>query len=42
LEWVAWYNNSRWLGPIGHVPPVELEERHHRDQQSLAKVAGLN
>jgi transposase InsO family protein len=39
---VAWYNNTRLLGPIGHVPPAEFEESHHRDQQSLAKVAGLN
>ena len=21
LEWVAWYNTSRLLEPIGHVPP---------------------
>lgn len=42
LGWVCWYNNTRLLGPIGHVPPAEFEERYHRDQQSLAMVVGLN
>ena len=42
LEWVAWYSNTRLLGPIGHISPVEFEERYHRDQQSLAMVVGLN
>jgi putative transposase len=42
LEWVSWYNNTRLLGAIGHVPPAEFEERYHRDQQSLAMVVGLN
>jgi transposase InsO family protein len=42
LEWVSWYNNTRLLGPIGHVPPAEFEESYHRNQPSLAMVAGLN
>ena len=26
LTWVAWYNGSRLLEPLGYVPPVEFEE----------------
>jgi len=26
LSWVAWYNSSRLLEPLGYVPPVEFEE----------------
>jgi transposase InsO family protein len=26
LSWVHWWNNSRLLEPIGHVPPVEAEQ----------------
>ena len=32
LEWVWWFNHHRLLSPIGHVPPVEYEEKsgsHH-------------
>ena len=25
LEWVAWFNNRRILGPIGNIPPAEAE-----------------
>jgi hypothetical protein len=25
LEWVAWYNGSRLLEPLGYVPPAEFE-----------------
>ncbi len=25
LEWVDWFNNSRLLEPIGHIPPAEAE-----------------
>jgi transposase InsO family protein len=41
LEWVAWFNTRRLLGPIGDVPPVELEEAHYHSQQAPAMVAGL-
>jgi hypothetical protein len=27
LGWVHWWNTRRLLGPIGHAPPVELEQR---------------
>ena len=26
LTWVAWYNTSRLLEPLGYVPPAEFEE----------------
>ena len=32
LEWVWWFNHHRLLSSIGHVPPVEYEEKfnsHH-------------
>lgn len=25
LEWIAWFNNRRLLGPIGNIPPAEAE-----------------
>lgn len=30
LEWVAWYNHQRLLGPIGYIPPAQAEELYHR------------
>jgi transposase InsO family protein len=41
LEWVAWYNSQRLMGPLGHVPPAEYEEQYHRAQADFA-VLGLN
>ena len=29
LEWVEWFNNRRLLGPIGDIPPVELETAYY-------------
>ena len=29
LTWVAWYNSSRLLEPLGYVPPVEFEEAYY-------------
>jgi hypothetical protein len=29
LEWVAWYNGSRLLEPLGYVPPAEFEHAYH-------------
>ena len=29
LEWVDWFNNTRLLEPIGHVPPSEFEEEYY-------------
>jgi transposase InsO family protein len=39
LNWVDWFNNRRLLGPIGYVPPAELEEQWYESQQGQAKVA---
>jgi hypothetical protein len=33
------FNNRRLLGPIGYVPPAELEEQWYESQQGQAKVA---
>lgn len=30
LEWVAWLNHHRLMGPLGHVPPAEFEANYHR------------
>ena len=29
LEWVDWFNNRRFLEPIGNIPPAEAEEHHY-------------
>jgi transposase InsO family protein len=29
LEWVAWYNRQRLMGPLGYVPPAEFEDQFH-------------
>jgi len=29
LEWVDWFNNRRWLSPIGYIPTAEAEERYY-------------
>ncbi len=42
LEWVSWFNCSRLLGPIGYVPPVEFEQAHYRNQESLGGCCGSN
>jgi len=30
LEWVAWFNNTRLLEPIGYIPPAEAEASYYR------------
>jgi transposase InsO family protein len=39
LDWVDWYNNRRLLGPIGDIPPVELEQAYYEKLQESAKAA---
>ena len=34
LEWVAWFNTQRLLGPIGHIPPAEAEANYYRQLAS--------
>ena len=41
LEWVAWFNHSRLLEPIGYVPPAESEEAYYSRQQAPAELAAL-
>ena len=30
LQWVAWFNHHRLLGPIGYIPPAEAEANYYR------------
>ncbi len=30
LEWVAWFNHHRLMGPIGDIPPAEAEANYYR------------
>lgn len=32
LGWVHWWNTTRLLEPIGHVPPIEFEQRWLADK----------
>ena len=34
LEWVAWFNHHRLLGPIGYIPPAEAEANYYRQLAS--------
>jgi transposase InsO family protein len=40
LDWVAWFNGSRLLEPLGYVPPAEFEEAYYR-QQGLSLENGF-
>jgi transposase InsO family protein len=42
LEWVAWYNSSRLLEPLGYVPPAEFEQAYYDRQTAPAELAVLN
>src|SRR2546422_3862634 len=41
LEWVAWYNGSRLLEPLGYVPPAEFEKAYHDRQAAPVGMAVL-
>lgn len=41
LEWVAWYNHRRLLGPLGYVPPAEFEQAYYDRQAAGDAVAVL-
>ena len=41
LEWVAWYNTSRLLEPIGYVSPNEFERAYYDRQTAPAELAAL-
>jgi putative transposase len=36
LEWVAWFNHHRLMGPLGHVPPAEFEASYHLQRAGQA------
>ncbi|MEO3715976.1 IS3 family transposase [Roseateles sp. 2.12] len=36
LEWVAWFNHHRLMGPLGYVPPAEFEANYHRQRAGQA------
>jgi len=42
LDWVAWWNTSRLLEPIGYVPPAEYEEMFYRAQAAQPAAEALN
>jgi putative transposase len=41
LAWVAWYNGSRLLEPLGYVPPAEFEKAYHDRQATSVGMAVL-
>jgi len=38
LEWVAWFNHHRLLGPIGYIPPAEAEANYYRQLASQTSM----
>jgi transposase InsO family protein len=41
LESVDWFNNRRLFGPIGNIPPVELEQLYYERQEAPTMMVGL-
>ncbi|MBB4383578.1 transposase InsO family protein [Bradyrhizobium sp. SBR1B] len=39
LEWVDWFNNRRFMEPIGNVPPAEAEQRYYAMLEQPAMAA---
>ena len=42
LEWVAWFNTRRLLGPLGYVSPAEYEEMLYGSQRAVSAEPALN
>jgi len=38
LEWVAWFNHHRLMGPLGYVPPAEFEANYHQQRAGQAAI----
>lgn len=39
LEWVAWFNHVRLLGPVGDIPPAEAEANYYWQRAEQRKHA---
>jgi transposase InsO family protein len=39
LEWVAWFNHQRLMGPLDYVPPAEAEANYYRQLNARAMPA---
>lgn len=39
LKWVSWFNEQRLLGPIGNIPPAEIEALYERSQAETTQSA---
>lgn len=40
LEWVAWFNHHRLMGPLGYIPPAEAEANYYCQRKiDVAEVA---
>ena len=39
LEWVAWFNTTRLLEPLGYVPPAEFEAQYYAARSDSAELA---
>lgn len=42
LEWVAWFNTTRLLEPLGYLPPAEYEAQFQQHQGAPASAGALN
>ena len=39
LEWVAWFNHHRLMGPLGYIPPAEAEANYYSNwKTAVAEV----
>jgi len=39
LEWVAWFNHRRLMGPLGDIPPAEAEANYYSNgKTAVAEV----
>ena len=41
LEWVASFNTTRLLEPLGYLPPAAFEAQFHRTQSAHVAVGAL-
>ncbi|MFK8002510.1 MAG: IS3 family transposase [Polyangiales bacterium] len=39
FRWVDWFNRKRLLGPIGNIPPAELEELYYKRTEASEAAA---